>query len=98
MDALLLLQILDHREQVARQEVSLRTKPAHEALARLVEDTGEFLTPDRRVDLVAQHSLAGIDITGKQVFYPFLQQGLAKHRIPLGTCLYGILKPFRQGF
>ena len=92
MNALLLLQILNHRKQVTRLGITFWPEHAHEALARLVEDLGEFLEPDRRIDIVTQHCLAGIDITSKQALDPFLQQGLAKRRIPLGTCLYGILK------
>ncbi len=33
----------------------------HETLGRFIENPGQFLEPDRRVDIVAQHHLAGTD-------------------------------------
>jgi hypothetical protein len=74
--AFLLLQITDHRKQITRLGVSFGPEHAHEALARLVENPGQLIEPDRRVDIVAQHRLAGIDITGEQAFDAFLQQAL----------------------
>ena len=72
VNALLLLQVLDHREQVARPGILFRPEHAHEALARFNEDPGQLLKPDRRVDIVTQHRPAGIDVTGKQAFDSFL--------------------------
>ena len=69
---------------------------SHEALARFVEDLGEFLEPDRCVDVVTQHRLAGIYITDEQAFDPISQQGLAKRRISLGARLNGVPKIFRH--
>ena len=96
MYAFQLLQITDHYKQITRLGVPFRTEHAHETLARLVEDPGQFPEPDRRIDIVAQHRLAGIDITGEQAFDPFLQQGLTKRGIPLGARLNGVLKFFCQ--
>ena len=87
MYALLLLQVMDHRKQVARLRIPFRPEHSHETLARLVENLREFLKPNRRIDIVTQHCLAGIDITGEQAFDPFLQQGLAKRRIRDGRRL-----------
>jgi hypothetical protein len=72
VNVLLLLQVMDHCKQVARLGITFWTEHTHEALARFVEDLGEFLEPNRRVDVVTQHRLAGIDITGEQAFDPFL--------------------------
>ena len=72
MNALLLLQVLDHREQVARLGIPFRPEHTHETLARLLENLGKFLKPNRRVDVVTQHRLAGIDVTGEQALDPFL--------------------------
>ena len=63
---LLLLQITGHRKQVARLGISFRPEHAHETLARLVEYLGEFLEPHRRVDIITQYCLAGIEITREQ--------------------------------
>jgi hypothetical protein len=76
VNALLLLQVLDHRKQVARLGITFWPKHTHETLARSAEDLREFLVRDRRIDIVAQHRLTGIDITGEQAFAPFLQQAL----------------------
>ena len=78
MNALLLLQVSDHRKQVARLGITFWPKHMHETLARFAEDLREFLVPDRRIDIVAQHRLTGVDITGEQTFAPFLQQALRK--------------------
>lgn len=69
---------MDHREQVARLGVPSRPEHTDETLARFAKDPGQLLKPDGRVDVVAQHRLAGIDIIGQQAFDPFLQQSLAK--------------------
>jgi hypothetical protein len=90
--AFLLLQITDHRKQITRLGVPFGPEHAHEALARLVENPGQLLEPDRRVGVVAQHRLAGIDITGEQAFDAFLQQGLAKRGIPWGSSLPFLLQ------
>ena len=71
MDALLLLQILDHRKQVARLGITFWPEHTHETLARFVEDVGELLEPDRRIDIVAQHCFAGINVAGEQTLDPF---------------------------
>ena len=58
VNALLLLQILDPRKQVACLGISFWPEHAHEALARLLETLGEFLEPDRYVDTVAPVAFA----------------------------------------
>lgn len=63
---------MDHRKQVTRLAVPFGPEHAHEALARFVEDLGEILEPHRCVDIVTQHGLAGIDVTGEQAFDSFL--------------------------
>ncbi len=95
--AFLLLQITDHREQVARLGIPFWPEHAHETLARLFEDPGQLLEPDRRVDKIAQHRPAGIDIAGKQALNAFLQQGLAKRGITLRARLNGFFEIFSQG-
>ena len=70
MYAFLLLQVTDHCKQIARLGVPFRPEHAHETLARLFENPGQFLEPDRRVDIVTQHRLAGIDVTGLDQTYP----------------------------
>ena len=71
MYPLLLLQVLHHREQVTRLGVPFRPEHTHEALARFVEDLGELFEPDRRIDIVAQHCFAGINVAGEQTLDPF---------------------------
>ena len=57
---LLLLQVMDHRKQVACLGIPFWPEHTHEALAQFIEDPGSFLEPDRRVDIVTQHRLAGV--------------------------------------
>jgi hypothetical protein len=59
VNALLLLQLLDHLEQVARLGITFWPEHAHEALARLAEYLGEFLDSDRCVDIVKKRCVAG---------------------------------------
>jgi hypothetical protein len=48
-------------------------------------------------DLVAErYERAATIVTSKQAFHSFIQQGLAKQRISLGACLYGVHKIFRR--
>jgi hypothetical protein len=54
MNTLLLLQVMDHCEQVARLGIPFLPEHTHGTLARFVEDLREFLVPDRRINLVAQ--------------------------------------------
>lgn len=85
---------MDHRKHVTHLGIPFWPEHAHETLARYVEDLGEFLEPHRRVDIVTQHCLAGIDVTGEQSFDSFLQQSLTERGVPLGACLNGVLKIF----
>ena len=84
MDPLLFLQVLNHRKQVARLGIPFRPEHTHETLARFLENPGEFLKPDRRVDVVTQHRLAGVDITGEQTFDPLLAAGPCETPDPFG--------------
>ena len=52
MYALLLLQVVDHREQVARLGIPFRPEHTHETLARFFEDIGELFEPDRVLQYV----------------------------------------------
>jgi len=53
----------------------------------LASRLAERVKADRRVDAVAQHGLSCLDITGKQAFDAFFEQGLAKRRIAFDSCL-----------
>ena len=66
LDTLALLYAADDLEQVASVRIAGRTEHPHQALGRLVSQQAQLVEPDGRVDIVAQHGLARIDVTGEQ--------------------------------
>ena len=56
-----LLQIADHAEEVLRLRIAARAEHANQALWR----RAELFEADRRLDVVAQDRLAGVDVAGQ---------------------------------
>src|SRR6516164_7649431 len=77
LQAGLLLQVAEHAEEVARLRVAARPEHADQALGRCRGRRAQLLEADRGLDVVAQDSLAGVDIAGQHGVDPLAQQRLA---------------------
>ena len=82
---LALLKAADDLEQVPSLRIAVRTEHAHQALGRLFGQSAQLLKPDRGVDVVAQHRLAGVHITRQQALDTLLEQLLTEGRIACDT-------------
>ena len=60
------LKAADDLEEFARLRIAVRTKHAHQALGLLGGRSPEFLKPNGRVDIVAQHRLADVDLASNE--------------------------------
>ena len=58
-------------------------------VGRQLAELGE---PKSRVDVVTQHELAGVDVSGKHAFDALLQQSLPEFRIAPNACLHSFLE------
>jgi hypothetical protein len=62
LDAGLFLQVADDAEEVAGLRIAARAEHANEALRLRAGRLAKLLEADRRLDVVAQDGLAGVDI------------------------------------
>lgn len=62
-------------------------KHAHKAFGRFMRSFAELLKTDRRVDVIAKDSLAGLDIARKKAIHGLADKALAELGIPLHPCL-----------
>jgi hypothetical protein len=92
MEPALLLQVAEHGEEVARLRIAARTEHAHEALGRRAGGAAERLEADRRIDVVAQDGLAGLEVAFQHARHRFLQKRLAEVGIAPGARLDGVLE------
>ena len=67
LDAGLFLQVADDAEEVAGQRIAARAEHADEALRLRAGRLAQLLEADRRLDVVAQDRLAGVDIADENV-------------------------------
>ena len=72
-DARGVLQSVNDRKQVAGIRVAARPEHPHQAFCRCPCVLGEFVEADRRVDVVAQHRLAGFDIAREKAINSLAQ-------------------------
>src|SRR5208282_877793 len=91
-----LLQIGHDLEQVSCLWIALGTEHAHQALGRPTRNRAECFETDRRVDVVAQHGLAGLDVAGEKALDPFTQELLAEGGIAPYARLDRLLEVPRQ--
>ena len=72
--------------------ISARPEHADEALGRRVGRLAQLFEADRRLDVVAQDRLAGVDVATQHRVDPFAQQRLAERRIFRDVPLYQFLE------
>ena len=83
-------------EEVLGLRVAARTKHPDEALRLCNGGFAELFEADRRLDVVAQDGLAGIDIAGQHRFDGFTQQALGKSRGRCHVLLHMLLERSRR--
>jgi hypothetical protein len=76
-----LLQVADDAEEVTRLRIAARAEHADEALRLRAGRLTKLLEADRRLDVVAQDRLAGVDIAGEHGVDAFAQQRFAESGI-----------------
>ena len=67
LDAGLLLRVADDAEEIAALRIAARAEHADEALRLRPRRLAKLLEADRRLDVVAQNRLAGVDIAGDAI-------------------------------
>ena len=73
-----LLQIGDHRKEVARLRVPSRAEHAHEALRRTAKHCPEREKANRSVDILAQYRFPCLNISGNHAGHRLAQEGTSK--------------------
>ena len=70
LQAGLLLQVAEHAEEISGLRVAARPEHADQALRLRAGRLAQFLEADRRLDVVAQDRLAGVDVAASMVSMP----------------------------
>ena len=71
MKPLFFPEVLNHFEEITRLRVAGGTEHSHEAFRRPFGPATQFLEPNRRVDVIAEYRLSGIEIPGENAFDAF---------------------------
>src|SRR5271165_2811392 len=95
--ARLFLQITDDAEEIARLRIAARTEHADQALSRRVSRLAELLEANRRLDVVAQDRLAGLDIARQHGVDAFAQEIFREGGIARHAALHQFLETPRHG-
>jgi len=82
----------DQLQEITGLGISFGTEHAHEALWRFVSKAAQLFKTDRGIDVIAQNSLTGLELSGEKTFDAFAQKLVTKSGIALDTGLDRLLK------
>jgi len=87
-----LLQIGQHIEQIAGLRIAAGAEHADEALGLGAGGLAQLLEADRRLDVIAQDRLAGVDVAGEHCIDSFAQQRVGESPVGRDVLLHQFLE------
>src|SRR5919106_3703664 len=96
LKALRTLEVTNYFEQIARLRIPPWAEHAHKAFCRPLREAAQFLEPDRRVDVITQYCLPGIEISGQEALHAFPEEFFPVLAVLLDAGLDRLLEVSRQ--
>jgi hypothetical protein len=91
------LDVVEDLEEITRLGIAARTEHSHQAFRGPLRAETQLLEPDRRVDVVAEYRLPGVEIPSEKTLDAFTQKLLPVFPIRSKARLHRLLELSRQG-